>query len=59
MNNFIWFVLSLILFGCQSKTDHSIILDGGIRAVGNIGSDSVFNGVIKFYDNKSNTLVSR
>lgn len=50
------FIILLSLISCK-RTQRSVVL-GDLTAVGSITSDTVYDGLIKFFDTKSNRLVS-
>lgn len=50
-------IASITLIYCNNKK--SIFLENDIRAEGNILNDSIFQGLIKFYDTRTNKLVSQ
>jgi len=49
--------LMLLVAGCQSRNVRSMIIDNNVRAEGNITKDTLYEGVIKFYDVRSNKLM--
>lgn len=53
----LYLFLLLSSIGCYKNNPKSIVINNE-RAEGNISRDSVFNGLIKFYDIKTNKLVS-
>lgn len=55
-------ILTTVLFSCEQNKTNSIdkirrVIVEDVIAEGNISSDTVFNGLIKFYDTTSNNLV--
>jgi len=50
-------LFSCLLAACQSRNIRSVNLGDGIRAEGRITDDTTFDGVIKFYDGKTNQLI--
>lgn len=48
-----------LLTNCHSSENRSIVLNNNIREEGNIGKDSILDGLIDFYDNKSNRLLRK
>jgi len=50
-------VLALTFYSCTTKNQKRVTLDDVI-AEGNISKDTVYNGIIKFYDKASNKLVT-
>lgn len=47
----------LVLFSCQRKGEKTLLINDNIKAVGIIGVDSSYEGMIKFYDINSNRLL--
>lgn len=56
MSKLLAFLFVAFLYSCSSK-EKEISIDKNTRAVGNISSDSVFNGLIKFYEVPSGVLL--
>lgn len=53
-----YFIILLFSIGCDKNSQKSIVLNKE-RVEGDISKDTVFNGEIKFYDLKTNKLVSK
>ena len=47
------------MFSCQRKNEKSITFSDGKRAVGNISEDSIFNGLIKYYDKNTGKILEK
>jgi hypothetical protein len=50
-------LISCLFAACQSRNIRSVNLGDGVRAEGRITDDTTFDGVIKFYDGKTNQLI--
>jgi hypothetical protein len=50
-------LLTQFIIGCQQKNIRSVIIDNNVRAEGNITKDTLYDGLIKFYDVNSNKLI--
>lgn len=49
--------LTTIVIGCKSRSKRSVLIEKNLRAVGNIGPDTSYEGPIQFYDTRTNQLL--
>lgn len=54
---FLLLFLATIVINCKSRSERSVLIEKNLRAVGNIGPDTSYEGPIQFYDARTNKLL--
>ena len=56
---YLMLIIVVFTLSCKQKTERILMLSNETNAVGDISKDSIYNGIIKFYDNITEKLIEQ